>query len=105
MGDEVGAHDHRLEETPRADTPAGTEPGAPGQEEEEESAESHIPQGKEEKRTGQDCSEQPELGQKASATHWMKAKVGSAGGRGASSSQQRAHCTGNRENTSDKEGP
>lgn len=36
---------------------------------------------------------------------WTEVKVGSTGGRGASSNQQRAHCTGDRENTPNKEGP
>lgn len=42
------------------------------------------------------------MGTKGLRHRWMQAKVGSAGGRGANSDQQRAHCTEDRENTSNK---
>lgn len=45
------------------------------------------------------------VGTKGLSHHWMEARVGSAGGRGASSNQQRAHCASDRENTSNKGAP
>lgn len=111
VGDEVGAHDHRLKEKlcrhattwhlQRAQSPS---PSAGRR----KPAESRIPQGKEEKRTGQDCSDQPDSGQKASATTVDGGQSGQhrkgetpLHGR----PKQRAYFDGDRENTSNKEGP